>query len=377
MNINFEKTDRLIELIENSSMELFGYNFIGAYELKNSKNKKIQVLYNELININTNNLPELNKHTERLKSFGRAYGCENNVAKAEDFLKLTFDEEQILNHLKRTYWQIQHLFSFKNDNNNNFSDTEGLRNLIEKDFPNEPYKEVIIEVIQKQEPKVKDIEKEFWQNCPDTDKINDLCDIYWERFKGHLKEVDKNYYSMDAVLFDEKNRLNQYFKELRKCGLLQQKEIYAECMFSHIAEQINLVSDKVVSLFRMLRASANKQKPELQQNPLKKIWLAESKISIDDFLKLGIDKSIWDNQYQIITKKGSLYGTGKTLLGSLSIALKGFAISNNTDYKEIGKAFCIFFKVPIKEETKEPFKAFSSGNSKLISQLIRAFNIKK
>lgn len=116
---------------------------------------------------------------------------------------------------------------------------------------------------------------------------------------------------------------------------------------------------------------AEKPKPELN-----KIWLSEPKISIDDLLTLGIEKGIWNDEYQIITAKGSLYGTGKTMLGSLFIALKGFAVSENIDYKEAGKVFCSFFNIPINEKTKEPYKAFSSGNEKLIRELKRAFNIK-
>lgn len=115
------------------------------------------------------------------------------------------------------------------------------------------------------------------------------------------------------------------------------------------------------------------EKPEPELN---KIWLSEPKISVQNLLTLGIEKGIWNDEYQIITAKGSLYGTGKTMLGSLFIALKGFAVSENIDYKEAGKVFCSFFNVPINEKTKEPYKAFSSGNEKLIRELKRAFNIK-
>ena len=109
---------------------------------------------------------------------------------------------------------------------------------------------------------------------------------------------------------------------------------------------------------------------------LKSIWMPEAKISFQEFLQAGIDKGIWNEQYQIITKKGGLYSTGKDLLGSLFVALKGFAISENIDYKVAGKAFCEFFHIMIKEHTKEPYKAFSSGNQKIIKELRRAFGIK-
>ena len=128
-----------------------------------------------------------------------------------------------------------------------------------------------------------------------------------------------------------------------------------------------------------LKTENNNLTPQQTEKPkpeLNKIWLSEPKISVQNLLTLGIKKGIWNDEYQIITAKGSLYGTGKTMLGSLFIALKGFAVSENIDYKEAGKVFCSFFNIPINERTKEPYKAFSSGNEKLIRELKRAFNIK-
>lgn len=112
-----------------------------------------------------------------------------------------------------------------------------------------------------------------------------------------------------------------------------------------------------------------------QSEKLKKIWLANPKISVDVFLQKGIEKGIWDENYKIITQRGSLYGTGKTLLGSLSIALKGWAINENIDYKIVGTCFCDAFNIEQKESTKDPYKAFSTGNPKIIKEFKRAYKI--
>ena len=109
---------------------------------------------------------------------------------------------------------------------------------------------------------------------------------------------------------------------------------------------------------------------------LKKIWLPEPRISIESVLKSGIEKGIWTEDYTIQVQKGSLYGTGKTLLGSLAIALKGYAIGENTDYKMVGKAFCTFFNIPVKETTQNPYKAFSSRNEKFIREFKRQFSLR-
>jgi hypothetical protein len=89
----------------------------------------------------------------------------------------------------------------------------------------------------------------------------------------------------------------------------------------------------------------------------------------------GVNRGIWSEDYKIIVQKGSVYGTGKTLLGSLSIALKGYSINEHTDYKEIGRAFCSAFSITVKSTTQNSFKAFSTGNAKIIKELKKAYNI--
>ena len=108
---------------------------------------------------------------------------------------------------------------------------------------------------------------------------------------------------------------------------------------------------------------------------LKTIWLPQAKISIDDFAQNGIDKGLWNDKLEIITSRGSLYGTGKTMLASIFISFKGWAISSEIHHKVAGKLFCETFGIEIKETTKEPYKAFSSGDPKLIKQFKRTFNI--
>lgn len=251
MNINFDKTDRLIELIEDSC-------YVFTHFLRKSEDslqKRRKNLYENLVRITASEKPEKQKQSERIKAFATEYKLENDVEKAEEFFKFEFDEEATLKYLTRAYWQIQNLIIFTDNSRNNFADKEGLKKLIEKTYSNEPCKDVIADVIYKQEPRIKDIEREFWSNCTDTDKINDFCNVYRERWKEHLKQIDEKYYSIDAILFNEKNELYHYFKELRLCGLLQQSGLYVEGRLQHIAREINYVCEKVVELFSSLRRS--------------------------------------------------------------------------------------------------------------------------
>lgn len=108
---------------------------------------------------------------------------------------------------------------------------------------------------------------------------------------------------------------------------------------------------------------------------LKEIWLPEAKITVENFISKGIDIGLWNNNLQITTQRGSLYGTGKTLLGNIFIAIKGWAISNHYDYIKAGEVFCDVFNIKINKTTKEPFKSFSSGNVSQIKEIKRTFRI--
>ncbi len=121
--------------------------------------------------------------------------------------------------------------------------------------------------------------------------------------------------------------------------------------------------------------SINDNYEEEHLKELKKIWLATAKISIHDFIDIGVNNHIWDEDYRIISKRGNLYGSGKSLLSSLSIALKNYAIPEIIDYKIVGSAFCKAFNIKNNENTKEKYKAFSSGNPEIIKEFKRLYKI--
>jgi len=124
-----------------------------------------------------------------------------------------------------------------------------------------------------------------------------------------------------------------------------------------------------------------KQKPEPKETErlkkikkLKSIWLAEPKLTVEDFLKKGNNKGFWNDNLDLTLQRGiSTYGIGKTFLGNIFIAFKGWAIPEHLNYNEAGKIFCEVFNVKVKEATKEKYKAFSSGNEKQIREIKRTF----
>lgn len=185
----------------------------------------------------------------------------------------------------------------------------------------------------------------------------------WKVAKGkyfyHLKlESERETPSHQTLLISDKNEI--------------QIEIYFKGLIDAIKKfksPINLVQNEY-ELSDVLKS--RQESVDL----LKEIWLPEPKLTVNDFLNKGIECGVWNKNYEIILNRGSVYGSGKSFLGSLSVALKSYSISNNTNYEVIGKAFCQAFKIDNFNTSSNPYKSFQAGNKKYIKELKRAFNIR-
>lgn len=249
MKVNFEKTDRLIELMVDGSIVINGIYYKGAYEKKHSDNPVFRNLYAELVEITKSDISEDEKHLKRLEAFEKAYSRDGEGA-----LKFVFDEERFVKRLTEVYRQLPSMWGKITDTTgNNFADKEGLKRFVDKYYPNELYKDIIVEVVSNQEPTIKDIEKEFWENCPDVDKIDQWCDIYWQRFKDHLKNYDEDYYEYAMDKTDKDNLLFQYFQDLRLTGLLKTDNSFVEVRLYHIVQSLNYTSNSLSELFEGFR----------------------------------------------------------------------------------------------------------------------------
>lgn len=111
----------------------------------------------------------------------------------------------------------------------------------------------------------------------------------------------------------------------------------------------------------------NKQPAEIKS--LDDIWEKKSATRYikGNIIKAGIEKRIWNENMEILTKRTSIYSTGKNLLSSLYHALKHEgAIPDSVTYQEAGEIFCSEFKIKQKENSKnvrEPYKAFEKSNN--------------
>jgi hypothetical protein len=194
--------------------------------------------------------------------------------------------------------------------------------------------------------------------------ISDLHE-YSRLLNNYYKNPQKEYY--DYYSFFRGNSASVYAKYFLYKQWLQKKnkELEKEVLSNQITKKENPVLD------------INQRFEKIKK--LKTIWLPEPKLTVDDFIQKGIDKAFWNEQLQItIQRKESNFGTGKTLLGNIFIAFKGWAISTHLHYNEAGKIFCEVFNIKIKESTNEKYRCFSSTNNPSQVKAIKtAFNVSK
>ena len=229
------------------------------------------------------------------------------------------------------------------------------------------------------------LNKKLFEN---EEQVKRLCYVFFSCFSFHKGLV---YFNMDNLLneclkeglksisevleasdmFRRLKIINTSLNDLHKRQIEHQidhqyKDEYIQFQIKHYNEAKRFYSEN----------EEIETKYKSKSNYLQSIWLANAKLSIDDLLQKGIDAGIWNEQYEIIVKKKSMYGTGKTLLSNLAHALKGYSISEEIDYKVIGKAFCQQFNITINQSTKEPYKSFNKQKKSIKDELKRVFSIR-
>lgn len=210
-----------------------------------------------------------------------------------------------------------------------------------------------------------------------------------EKYLEFKKNVNSDFLSLESFL----SRLQEYLKDLfvffdnnsksefeafdKKSIVLnntKENEVYLD-KTNNPKPSITLKEPQPSNPNKSELQITDKEKKEIAIDVLQPIWLPEARISIKQLVELGIENKIWDKHCNLITKRNSLYSTGKTLLGSLSVALKKYAISEQTDSKIIGEAFCKKFNITIDRSIENPFKAFGTGNPKIIKQFERLLRL--
>ncbi|MBU2921490.1 hypothetical protein KO504_09070 [Winogradskyella psychrotolerans] len=188
-----------------------------------------------------------------------------------------------------------------------------------------------------------------------------------------LLTLDETFNEMDAL--SALKVINETISEIETHILIAKNSErvlsdFAKPQLKFLKKQRKRIKENLFLNTELTKSQTNKKLKELND-----IWLPTAKIKTEELIEIGIQNRIWDENYNIITKRGNLYGTGKTLLGSLYIALKNYAIPETIDYKTVGVAFCKTFNITINQNQKEPYKAFSSGKPEIIKAFKRLYKI--
>ena len=343
MKISFRKIDRLLWLMDESLGMIEAALFDCATELKNSDKVELQALYKELIDITASDKPEDVKAAERVEAI-------NKIADIDEDLHhylLYFDEESMIRYLTVAHYQLMPHGAIK-DKYGICSDIE-LANAHVRIYPHDvQFKDTIIEIIERQEPTFEDVEKEFWDNCPDVNQVNALCNIYRERCKGELLEDDDftRYYGLwrDEDEYDNENENDseykyvQYFKDLRLCGLIQVEKCQAERKVKCIASSLETLRNDITQFFENLRAScipSTIDEPEASANAkgAARIRIAALK---EILKKAGLQEQYLDNT-KINKLVAYLTGSGEAYIRKISSPRIEFTDKNKREIDEVNK----------------------------------------
>lgn len=168
----------------------------------------------------------------------------------------------------------------------------------------EPFFDEVWDVLQCEMITIEDLKNEFWEICPDVDSIHKYLQITRVKFKKLLENIpDREYYSLDALLFNKGNNVcANDVRKLQEAGLLTKKEAEDILMSIHqIVDNINSAIDRIVEMYNELKAMAtihentgnidNSIAPQLENEELRRLFWADA---IPSFLEIEA-KLITDN----------------------------------------------------------------------------------
>jgi hypothetical protein len=141
---------------------------------------------------------------------------------------------------------------------------------------------IINDIFSNKEPGIKDIEQEFYSNCPDLKDVNMVCNIYRERFKKYLFEFDYESYLWEDFAIgygSSKHPLYNRFKALRETGLITVSIMELECKLGHIIQHYNRTVDLIIQFFEKMRLST-----------INTVDLAEPKLDSSSVLKKALSE---------------------------------------------------------------------------------------
>ncbi|MDR1584205.1 MAG: hypothetical protein LBS55_13295 [Prevotellaceae bacterium] len=280
MNLNFDKSERLIKILISAESFLTPCLYGRAYNLNNSESEDERNLYRELVEITNSSASKEEKHLARVAAVAKV--C-NNVD-GNEMLKRLFDEEYYKKELTRVVWLLDD--SVRYNGGRNFPDdkSEDLKRFIDKKFPDVTYKDIMCEAIRERAPHVADIESEFLSNCPTLNDIPALLNIYKGKWDNVVAEVDMEYFYQFMWEFKkgQGTELRIYIDCLHETGLIVSTEL--EGLIFQAASCAHSTTLGLKEMFRKLKIYAGIQEPA--QNTIAPSPFRIAKGRKTDFVKI-------------------------------------------------------------------------------------------
>lgn len=308
MNINFDKTDRLIQVIQEAADTLNLFQYWMEHLIKDKK----------------------------LSNMG--YYTTKDGKKVDLNLQDSYFTNKIsgiIRTIKKSYWQVGAAIRFT------CPDTE-LQEVLEQDFKDEKDKDIIFEVVTAHEPTAKDIEKEFMSNLTDysPDSVNALVDVYREYWKGHLAKHDDPL-SIGHAPFDPDNEWHSIFHEAIELKLLTFDDaILIADKLEWIAFRLNSITDNMLAMFDKWQNSTHKEPIAQDETAIETKSSKVQLVAIMEILKsVGVCKSNTD-----LTKivRIAAFLMGKSYRGLYNDANRGITFNKSFHKKDIDEINQLF-----------------------------------
>lgn len=271
MNVSFDKIDRFTELVKEAKamLEADEYSIMGIFTMKRKPE-----IRESLIKIKNSNKSKEDKRKEQIQYIVelwkltdenvQRHGFENIQSLAASRLKQMFNEEAFLKESLNTFYKVAVCSS-----RHNLKTEKGISEFIieaEKAIGTKVNEADIIDVIQKDIPQIKDIEAEFWYNCPTPSDVETMRNFYYGRLSRHIDTDSINWFRQEA------NKAHPNLEELVLCGLLEEDSLrIIEGCFIMISAIIAVLCGKIIAFLNKLPPTPT------QSQQINNIYLSEKK----------------------------------------------------------------------------------------------------
>lgn len=173
-------------------------------------------------------------------------------------------KEPLFQRLTRSYYTLRYQLGggffqihLHPDDNNKIEDI--LDRVIKKYHNDEPYPDIIKEILQKEQITYKDVINEFWELCPDINHIEEILHVSRVKFREVLSQFpDPLENSTEKLLQDNSNYFNSNVSELERRGFISEEESkYILFKIDAIIETANRIIDLLAKEFNKIKEMAN------------------------------------------------------------------------------------------------------------------------